>query len=115
MKSKLVKKALRLPSQEDFSRARISECLVALGLAEQGKNGHLTNCPERYTKTPRSEGFWGMSEWDLADTLKDIKARFKTLIVDLHPDKKPEHEPETRRIIAAYKQALKIFRQHNIQ
>ena len=111
----LIKRAFRGTDKDDFSRARVGECLQALGLCEKDSHGYLINCPDTYRYTPRFEGFWGQEWYDLEQILKDAKQAYLTRIAELHPDKHPEKADEARRVIAAWKQCEKIFARHNIR
>lgn len=112
---KLTKKSWTTTNKDDFSRARVSECFLALGMLERLPDGRPKGkVPKRLLHIPRFDGFWGQDQYDLADTLKESRIAFKERIKELHPDKNPKHEKEARRVIAAHRQLEKLFKQHNI-
>ncbi len=109
----LIRKKLHHKGVTDFSRAKVYECLEALGLIERKADGRMT-APERYRRISRFEGFWGQDRYDLEDTLREAKERFHQVIMDVHPDKSLDHDEDARVVIAAYRQLTKLFKRHRI-
>ncbi len=117
MKTKLVKKALRISTnKEDFSRASVTQCLEGIGLIQKRNVVHaFDRCPKKYRRVPRFEGFWGQDQYDLQDVLKEATAFFHNRIKEIHPDKHPDNATLTRITIAAFRQLQKLFAKHNIK
>ena len=112
---KLVKRNLTMTRLDDFSKARVCECLEALGMLpapRSGRKGYIG--PKRYRRIQRFEGFRGQDRFELEDIFQEAKTTFYARIKETHPDKNPRHAKQARRLIAAWGQLKKLFYRHGI-
>jgi hypothetical protein len=115
---KLVKRNFKVSQTtlEDFSRAKVTECLQALGMASPSTCKMRRHDPKKYRRINRFEGFWGQDRYVLEDILREAEEAFDEHIKRVHPDKNPKLAgQQARRVISAWRQLRKLFARHGIK